>query len=131
MKLLKAFIAGSFFPFIASSLILWMASVMDPTETQTVAAGHGIPYLWGAWNALYFLGFRHIIPGGEALKAWIYGALLGLVVACMAVLWLQLPEQMGWPPSMLYAPFVVAPLVYGIVWRYIVHPLNRLLRVNQ
>lgn len=124
--LLKAFIAGLVVPSVILPLILCTALHVEKSQILMIPFLHFIPLIWGGWNVIYFLLFKHLSTDVNG-RLLITGAALGLIVAIYAVFQLDLPSQLGLPGYMHYVPLVVAPVLYALLWRYAVKPLNTLL----
>ena len=65
------------------------------------------------------------------MRLLVTGAVLGLLVALCGVFWLDLPTLLGMPSTIRYLPLFIAPIIYAILWRYGVKPLNNLLDLKE
>jgi hypothetical protein len=131
MKYLRIFIAGITFPSILLPFLLCAALMLGKSQILTIPVLHFIPLIWGVWNVLYFLFFRKILPGNATVRFLLAGAILGLLVAIYGVFWLNMPEILGLPKSLDYLPLILGPVIYAIVWLFIVKPLNALLDIKE
>lgn len=129
MNDLKAFISGLVVPSVILPIIVIVAWETGREQVLTIPFLHFIPLIWGGWNVLYFKYFKEILPENLDLSLLITGAVLGLLVALYGVFQLHLPELLGLPVSMHLLPLIVAPVLYAVLWRYLVHPLNNLLKI--
>lgn len=90
-----------------------------------------LPLVFGIWNVLYFSTLAKCpMKDRPQLRLWIWGAKLGLLVALLGVFVLHLPWHLfGITSSFKYAPLLIVPTVYGIIWRYGVGYLNKVLKL--
>lgn len=131
MYLFRAFIAGLVIPSIILPIALCVAYSYGNTQLLEVPIVHWIPVIWGVWNALYFAICKDFLPGGLTIRHFLAGGSLGLLLAFYAVFWLHLPSLIGLPEAYTYWPLLIAPIVYALVWAYLVHPLNKLLGLRE
>ncbi|HRD54818.1 MAG TPA: hypothetical protein PLC42_00300 [Parachlamydiaceae bacterium] len=127
MRWLKAFIAGIVVPTIILPIVLLIALYLGKSQILSVAFLHFIPVIWGIWNILYFAFFKNILPEDQNKRLYITGAVLGFLIAVYAIFWLDVPHLINLPESLRYAPLVLAPILYGILWRFLVKDLNEIL----
>ena len=130
MNYLKAFIAGITLPSVLVPIFLCIAHWMGKTQVLTVPFLHLIPVLWVVWNVIYFAGLKEVLPKDRNINLLLIGGILGLLIAAYGVFWLKIPLLLGLSPSFFYLPLILAPILYALLWRYIVAPLNDLLQVN-
>lgn len=122
---LRAFIAGLALPSVVVPIIATTLFSMGKREILTEPFFHVIPLIWGLWNIFYFNTLRNIIPI-KFLRLLITGAILGILIALFGVYWLHVPEKIGVPEQYHYLPLIGAPILYAIVWLFIVSRLNDL-----
>lgn len=132
-KLVKAFIAGMAFP----AFVLPIAYTILYFNLHTTITRHALqfapmflPLVWGLANAL----FIKVQEEGSSKKAngglIITGACLGFLVAVFGIFVAHIPTEIfGSPSNMQYAPLVIVPIIYAIIFRYIVKWLNKLVGV--
>jgi len=120
MKYFRAFIAGTVFPTILLPIMVCILAYSGKKEVLQVPFLHWLPVIWGLWNALYIYTLKNYFNYA------ISGAILGVLVASYGVFWLDLPSILG-IESYRYVPLVGAPILYAIVWHYLVKPLNNML----
>jgi hypothetical protein len=130
MRYLRALIAGVFLPSLILPFILIFAFSYGKPEVSQIESLHFIPLLWGFWNILYLALFKEIFPGWEWVKMLLAGALLGLLVAIVGVFWLRLPEALGLPRHLQLLPLVGAPIIYAVLWAFILMPLNKIVGIK-
>lgn len=130
MKAIKIFLAGMAFPTLLLPIILIVALSLGKKEILSVTFLHFIPLIWGVWNLLYFAIFTKVFPGNENTKLLITGALLGFFVTVVGVFGFNLPAVIGLPECYTYMPLILGPIVYALLWVFIVKPLNHLLHVT-
>lgn len=123
---IRAFIAGIALPSTLLPLGLYLLMGLGRTEVLAAPAIHFIPFLWGIWNVLYFAFLRRFLPDNLDLRLFLTGAILGFFVAIFGVFWLKLPAILAFPENVYYAPLLILPVLYGILWRFIVKPINDL-----
>lgn len=126
MNSLRAFISGIALPSVVLPIFLCFALHFHKEALLREPFIHYIPVIWGIWNVLYFLVCRHILPGDENQKLFLTGASLGLLIAYIGVFWIKMPETLGFTGGLAYLPLIGAPIVYAILWRFVVKPLNSL-----
>lgn len=126
MKHLRAFIAGIVLPSVLIPVFLYAALYLGKPQLLSVPALHLIPIVWGLWNILYFAVGEKVLPVESNVRLLLAGGILGLLVAFVGVFYLHLPALLGLS-KFYYFPLVAAPIVYALLWRYVVQPLNTLL----
>lgn len=127
MKYLRAFIAGLVLPSILIPIILCIASHLGHKEVLLIPAIHTIPIAWGIWNILYFAVGQKALPFELNTRLLITGAVLGLLIAIAGIFILHIPTALGLVTPWTYLPLIVGPILYALLWRYVVKPLNVLL----
>jgi len=127
MNLIKAFVAGIVVPSILLPFMMLGALAFGKPQVLTLVFLHFIPLVWGIWNVLYIAFFKRLFPGDANTRLQVAGGVLGLLVAIYAIFHLELPSLLGFSGWFYYVPLIAAPIVYAIVWRYLVKPLNTLL----
>lgn len=131
MKHLRAFIAGIALPSVLVPFFLYLAIYLGKPQVLDVPFLHVLPLVWGIWNILYFAFFRNFIPASVDVRLLVTGAVLGLLVAFCGIFWLHVPDLLGLAGSYRYIPLIVGPVVYAVLWRYIVKPLNVLVGLEE
>lgn len=124
MQYIKAFISGAIFPGIFMPIALLIATLKGNTELTNLTSLHLIPIIWGIWNILYFAFFKNSLKASLNIRLLITGGILGLILASYAVFWLDLPTILGIPTQVHCLPLLVAPILYALIWRYVVKYLN-------
>ena len=130
MHYLKAFMSGITFPSIILPIGIAFAIGYGRPDLLTKPIFHFIPIIWGLWNVLYYAFFKYFIPGGSKVSLFITGFLLGIFIAGYGVYELNIQELLGLPLEYKYAPLFVGPILYGLVWVYIVNYFNDVLGLN-
>jgi len=125
------FIAGIAFPSVLLPFLLLIISNFGNPQILTLSFLHFIPIIWGIWNIFYFSFFSKILPGNSTLRVLIMGAILGFLVAIYGVFVARIPELEGFANSWTYLPLIVGPLIYAMLWLFIVNPLNHLLDIYE
>jgi hypothetical protein len=127
MEHLRAFIAGIALPSVLVPILMYIALAVGKPQLLSVPFIHVIPLLWGIWNVLYFAFFKRFFPRDINMRLLLTGALLGLLVALYGIFWIHLPTILGFPHYLRYMPLIAIPIVYALLWRYVVKPLNGVL----
>lgn len=127
MKWLKAFIAGIVVPSIILPIMVLILTSLGKSQLLTQPFLHFIPIIWGLWNIFYFKYLKNILPENQDVRLLITGAILGFLVAAYGTFWLNIPQTIGLPDQVRYLPLVVAPILYAILWRFLVKDLNDIL----
>ena len=131
MKTIKAFIAGlvfpaTFLPFAYSTLF-----IMDMGEVRITPLEFFplfVPIIFGLWNVIYWAIGERCTLKDRNKRLWFTGASLGVVVSLFGVFFLALPQLLfGFTGLMVYSPLLFVPIIYGLMWRYIVKHLNDLM----
>ncbi|MEX1013291.1 MAG: hypothetical protein WD595_07050 [Waddliaceae bacterium] len=130
MTNIRAFISGIVLPSILLPLILSVAVYLERPQLSEVLFVHYLPIIWGVWNIIYFAGLRESLPGSQDVKLMLTGLILGLLVAIVAVFFVDLPEAMGLEGNAVYIPLVLGPILYAILWWLVVNPLNKIVGVE-
>jgi hypothetical protein len=120
MEYFRAFIAGTVVPTIILPFAVCAAHYSGNTQILQIPFFHWLPVIWGLWNALYIYALKNYVNYALA------GAILGLLVAVYAIFWLDVPGILG-IGSYRFVPLVAAPILYAIVWHFLVKPLNHML----
>lgn len=133
-KLIKAFIAGMAFPAVFLPLAYTLLFFIENHSIQQ----HPIqfipmylPLLWGIANAIFIqLHDDNNNKSNRNSGLWVTGAILGFVVAVFGVFIVHIPTMIfGDMHGFEFAPLIVLPIVYGLLFRYVVKWLNKTLAV--
>lgn len=127
MKWLKAFIAGIVVPSIILPILVLILNYLGKTQVLTHPFLHFIPVIWGLWNIFYFLYLKNVLPENQDTRLLITGAILGFLITFYGIFWLNIPQLIGLPDQIRYLPLIVGPLLYAVLWRYLVKDLNNIL----
>lgn len=130
MTYLRAFIAGLVLPSVIVPLGILSALTVHKPQLLENPFVHFIPIIWGIWNILFFAYFNRVLPGNLNTRLIITGAILGLLVAACGIFWVGIPDIIGLTNQLRYLPLILGPVLYAILWRYIVKPLNELLGLS-
>lgn len=130
MTHVKAFMAGLtipaiFMPFAYATLYKLNVGQVQTEPFQFLPLF--LPLVFGFWNILYFSSLANCpMKDKPALRLAFWGVMLGLFVSLLGVFALNLPWHLfGITSDFKYAPLIVLPIVYGVVWRFGVGYLNR------
>ncbi|PIU88944.1 hypothetical protein COX58_02600 [archaeon CG_4_10_14_0_2_um_filter_Archaea_38_6] len=127
VKLLRAYIAGLIFPATILSLALIVLNFAGLLFIIGIVPVYAIPLIWGFWNVLYFAVGKKCQIKNQNKRLWATGATLGFLLALTLIFVLRIPAMIGITGYLQIIPLVTATIIYGIFWRYIVKPLNRVL----
>ena len=129
MKYLKAFMAGVALPVIVCPFIfMWLAYNGNIRVLEHVPM-YFVPMIWGLWNVILVgLGNKCIIKDVKT-RYVVHGGTLGFLLALvgMFVFYVDL-AFFGMPLPFAWGLLIVAPIVYALAWRYVVYPLNKLVK---
>ena len=90
-----------------------------------------LPVFFGIYNMLYVEVTKKAAEKKKNQALWIMGAGLGVVLAIIGVFFLQIPTLLfGIKGAQRFFPLIIIPLLYGLIWRYIVKYCNQLLGVK-
>ena len=131
---IKGFIAGMAFPAIFLPLAYTMLYF---TETETIQT-HPlqfvpmyIPLLFGIANVIYLSIYNRCGSIAKVIKLWVTGIMLGFVVALIGIFAFDIPTLIfGLRDGCELLPLVLLPIIYGLIFRYIVDWLNTFLGLN-
>jgi len=130
---IKAFIAGLAFPAAFYSIVYTIAllSGFSPFLTYPLQLiPLWIPWVFGLWNVLHVM-FEKQLPKNQKNRYWMLGISLGLLVASFGIVVVKLPVILfGLRGMYQLFPLIVVPIAYGLIWRYIVTYLNKILGVK-
>lgn len=132
-KFIKAFVAGLAFPAFFLPLVYTVLFIVNPRVAHEPVQfiPMYIPLLFGLANALYI----RMSDGGPAKNVnvglWTTGAFLGFFVAVIGVFVLRVPTLIFGTAvtNIQFVPLIAIPLIYGVIFRYIVKWLNKTLAV--
>ncbi len=135
MKHIKAFIAGLAFP---ATLFPFVYSVFYMSGLQSLRihpklqfAPLFVPLIFGFWNVLYFMLGARCLGKNQNARLLVTGACLGFLLADIGVFGLKVPGLLfGWSDARQYLPLIAAPILYALIWRYIVKFLNELVGLD-
>lgn len=133
-KFVKAFVSGMAFPAVFLPLAYTVLFLMEPrpappTPLQFIPMF--IPLVFGIANAL-FVNMSEGMPAKSSTTGlWVVGACTGFIVAVVGVFILHFPTLVFGvvPPGMEYIPLIALPIIYALIFRYIVKWLNKTLSV--
>lgn len=132
-KFLKAFVSGLAFPAVflplAYTFIFFSEGRALPTPLQFIPMY--IPIVFGIANMLYVRMSEGVPAANVNVGLWVAGAILGFVVAVVGVFILHVPTLIfvHLRPGLEYVPLIALPIVYGLIFRYIVKWLNKAIGV--
>jgi len=130
MTYIKAFISGLAFPATILPIayaILFFSGNLAVIHMPLYFFPLFLPLIFGVWNILYFaIGDRCPVKN-RSLRLWVTGIILGFLVALFGVFVIGLPNLLfGFTGLLQYLPLIIAPIIYGLIWRYVVGNLNEL-----
>lgn len=131
MNYIRPFVSGLALPATFLPLAILILWATGKTDVILMPSIHFIPIIWGLWNVIYFALFRNLFPINLDLRLFLTGAILGFLIALYGVFYLQLPTIIGFPENVYYIPLIALPIVYAILWRFIVKPLNDLVEMRE
>ncbi len=131
-KIVKGFIAGMALPAVILPIIDTLLQLKMPNITKSSVQFLPIylPIAWGLANVIFLS--MHKGSGSKTLNHGlvITGLCLGFLVAVYGVFILNVPTQVfGKGTNIEYAPLILVPIIYAILFRYVVKWLNKLVGV--
>jgi hypothetical protein len=130
---LRAYMAGIVVPTIlllagatAFTIARYVYNVSIPLERVIVFPMAVVPNAWGLWNVLFIASRSRIrIPIG------VHGALLPLLLVPLGILLTYLLNFSipGFATNIFPVAAPLALIVYYLVWKYFVGPLNRIVNL--
>jgi hypothetical protein len=126
-KYIKAFMAGVALPVIICPLIFMTLVATGKINVLEHIPMYFVPMIWGLWNIVLVGAGKKCMIKDVKTKYLVHGGTLGLILALLglyvfnidiALFGISMPEA--------YWMLIVAPLVYGIIWGYIILPLNNI-----
>lgn len=132
-KLVKAFIAGMTLPAVLLPIIYTLLFF----EVHNVFTKHALqfipmflPLIWGLANVVFIRMQKESSNKGTNSGLIVTGACLGFLVAVFGVFIAHIPNAIfGKGTNMQYVPLIIVPIIYAILFRYVVKWLNKLLGV--
>jgi len=125
MKTIKAFIAGMILPAVVLPFALILFSLFGRGEVVGILSLHLIPIVWGVWNVLYFSCFKKRLLMSKTIRLIITGAGLGVLVGLWAIFIAGISKIFGIEGPTRFLPVLVAPVIYSLLWTFVVGPLNK------
>lgn len=129
---IKAMLAGMGFPSVVLPLIYTTLYIYNPELIQANPLQFipmFIPLLFGITNVLCLKMGKHLSRKMN-LRFWAAGAILGFIVAIIGVFILHLPALVfGLTHGFQYFPLISLPIIYGVLFRYVVKELNYILKL--
>lgn len=132
-NMVKALISGMalpaiFVPFAYTALYFFVGFDVQVSSIQFLPLF--LPLLFGITNLLHFSLAGYCPIRVYNWRLWQAGAILGLIVAALAIFVFHLPTVVfGATDIYQYVPFVVLPIIYGAIFRYFIKWINTLLEI--
>jgi hypothetical protein len=130
MKYIKAFAVASAFPAFIMPFAVCLLPYFGFGDFSKMPFFNYLPFIWGMWNVAYYLGLDKLMPFSCYKKSAVYGALLGLLIAAYCVFFGGVSAGLGLSGYFVYAPLIIAPVIYGILWPLIVGKLNKAVGIS-
>ena len=129
MNLIRAFIAGSSFPVtIWPFLYLGLSFHFHPSSDFSMGlVPLMMPIILGVWNMVWISTNPWKNKKNSAL---VYGAVLGLLLSIAGNLSRLPTELFQLSESLQYTTIPFAIIAYALIFRYIVLPLNKILKIK-
>ncbi len=132
-KLVKAFIAGMVLP----AFLLPILYTLLYFNVRNVVTQHALqfipmflPLAWGLANTLFIHLHKDTSTRGMNTGLIVTGVCLGFLVAVFGVFIAHVPTMLlGKGTHLQYLPLLVVPVLYALLFRYVVKWLNKLLAV--
>lgn len=131
-KLVKAFIAGLTLP----AIVLPIMYTLLYFNVRNVFTQHALqfipmflPLAWGAANLVFVYLHKETSTKGANGGLVVTGACLGFLVAVFGVFIAHVPAMLFGKGHLQYLPLLIVPVVYAVLFRYVVKWLNKLIGV--
>lgn len=119
---------GFFLPIAYSCMYYFHQEALQANPIQF--APLWIPVAFGVMNIFASACCKGCQACQCASRMWFAGILLGLAVAHVGIQYLNIPGVvLHLEGNYQYAPYVVLPIIYGIIFRYIVNWSNRIINI--
>lgn len=119
---IKAFMAGAILPAIGVPVIYGILWYIPSLHYVLPIPFYVVPIIWGMWNVLY-IWLRDDVTA-PWFRRGLWGAILGLILATIAIFIFRVPMLIGIPFPWYYLVFILAPVAYFIIWEYVINFLN-------
>ncbi len=123
-----AFVAGSAYPVvIVPFAYLGVAYHIHPEpELAYGLVPLFLPAVFGLANVAFVRWGRRLPGGSRGARLWVAGMIFGLGLTLYGTFVEDVPGRLfQWQGPWRYATLILAPLLYGLVWRYVIGGLNR------
>ena len=123
---IKIIAAGLFIPTIIILLLALIFVIFDITIYRTILFMYLIPLMWGLWNLFYHSFLK---AGAELRKIDLFmvGGALGFIDAAIEISIVDMPSMLGLTGGMRYILLLIVPVMYGLIWTYLMKPLNEII----
>ncbi|MDD5418053.1 MAG: hypothetical protein PHW96_04185 [Candidatus Nanoarchaeia archaeon] len=125
---IKILASGFIIPTLGILVIALVFTLLDIEIMRSILYIYLVPFMWGLWNLFYY----QFLKGKEGMKdsdLFLIGAALGFIDATIEISVVNLPEMIGME-NMKYVFIIIFPLVYGLLWTYVMKKLNKLIVGN-
>lgn len=127
MIYIKRFIIGLALPSVILPFMLLSVYMAHKPGFLSIPFLYFIPMIWGIWNVLDHMIFKRVLNKDKMLHSLIVGAILGLLIATVGVCCFDASKLLGLSSSLTYLPLLIGPLLYALLWAFVVRPLNDLI----
>jgi len=125
VKYVRAYAAGAAFPTLVLPLIYTIILNVQALYVLVLVPFYIVPLIWGSVNVLNCHIGKDRSPFLERnTRFWVTGVGLGFLWGLLLVFGYHATESIGFSEPLLYFPLILAPLVWGAIWRYVVKPVN-------
>ena len=131
MRLFKAFLGGLLFPAaVLPAIVIWIL-IEGRKDLLLLHEPIFLPWVWGVWNVFFVLFSKKLLGVEGAPRHFIWGAILGFLVACYGVFVLDIPALLHFDSSNRLWPLLIMPIVYGFCWLVFVRPSSSRFGVHE
>lgn len=123
---IKIVAAGLFIPTLVLLMISMFFTIFQVTIYRSILFIYLIPLMWGLWNLFY----HSFLKAGSKMKRvdlFMVGCALGFIDAAIEISIVDMPSMINLTGNMKYILLIVLPLAYGLVWTFIMKPLNEVI----
>lgn len=132
-KFVRAFVSGMAFPAVFLPLAytcLYLMQHRHLTQHPIQFIPMYLPLVWGLANVINSKVNDEARGKSINKGLWTTGVCLGFAVAVIGVFKLHIPTMIfGHMRGFEFAPLIVLPIVYGLLFRYVVKWLNKAIAV--
>jgi len=129
MKIFKTFMAGMIFPAIFLPFVytfFFLKGSPEVTQTPMALAAQFAPLLMGLWNVIAVSVKSPIDFKDTKMMCTASGMVLGIIAGIIGTFVYPVFELLlGFEGILKYTPLIFYPVFFALIFKYVVHPLNK------